>query len=102
MQSVDRLSRRFSMHTVMYRRVLVSISTLAVFAWSVTCAFAANEPAVDPAQLAKVLGSEGAAGWKITPPTYVLSSEPALVAPAAPGVTLESLAVHAAPSEYFY
>lgn len=58
-------------------------------------------PAADPAKVAKVLGG-GLERWTITPAGYKVSDEPALVASAAPGVTVDSKVIYNAPSECFF
>jgi len=62
---------------------------------------AADAP-VDPAKLNKILGQGAADAWKITPPTYTVSDEPAIVGVAPTVVRLESKQPLAAPSEYYY
>ncbi len=88
------------MPPITYYRLTLSAALLG--ALSVAHVLCAADAVVDPAKVAKVLGPGGADSWTIKPAAYAVSDEPALVSSAAPGVTLESKAVQAAPSEYFF
>jgi hypothetical protein len=65
-------------------------------------ALAAAEPVAPPKIPVQILGPAAEEAWTIKPPAYSVSGEPAIVVSAAPGVTLESKAPHAAPGEYFF
>lgn len=88
------------MRHIGYRSLILSAVILAGL--SATGFFRAAEPAADPAKLAQVLGPGGAESWTITPPMFTVSGEPALVAPAGTGLTLESKASQPAASEFFF
>jgi len=79
---------------------MVAAAVLAPLFATVT--LAAAEPVAPPKIPAEVLGPAAEESWTIKPPAYSVSGEPAIVVGAAPGVTLESKASHAAPGEYFF